>query len=65
MGKFVVVMEPCVMEDEGRQTYIGTRDTLKEALQLIEKEVEVTNGYYSKGDYSIYRKVNKKDGKVK
>ena len=46
------------MEDEGRYQYMSNFRTVLEALVFIEKEVDKSKGWYSKGSFLITQPIN-------
>lgn len=50
MSRFLVLRKPCTMEDEGRETYIGSRETYEEAVTLREAS---RHWYYYPDDFEI------------
>lgn len=50
---YAVLRKANLMEDQGREQYIGSRETREEAEELIEDQVKRSQGYFSRSDYYI------------
>lgn len=56
-ARYSVWRLPCLMEDEGRSFWIGTRDTLDQAEKLRDEYVESSDGYFHTSDLEIRQEV--------